>query len=273
MTSPAVSIAKNEFYRVAANPVSIVVGLILITIYVLNAAGGAQNLANLSISRNADGFFFGYQMMSYITNEVCSIMAVFLGVMAISDDRSKGLFSILAGKPLYRRDILIGKFAGLSLFLLTFLTVLTLFNASVLTCFYGSPVYTGDFVVRTISYIIILALTLMIDLGAAMLIGVLFKHFLVAVSVAVTYLSFQWFWNSGISFLYLKSNLQIPVAPYMLTGMIFGIIGPDKGYNLFDTNTSFFFWMNSVRPEIGLMLLIIITILLANCLAFSKEDV
>lgn len=267
MTSTVSIIARNEFYRTLFNPMVIVVGIILLSITCFNAAGGITNLRDIATNWNCDGFIFGFSQIWSYTNYICGIMAAYLGVMSISAERGSGSLGILLVKPLYRRDVILGKFIGVVLFLFAFLVTIMLANSLFLLNFYGSPASVFEFLWRISIYTLLLLLDLSLVTGIAMLIGLLFKDLLLAVSVVVTYLSYEWFWNQATAVI---SNLiHFPAAPYMLTMKIFGDL---TGDNLFNTNTQFSVWINNAYPYLFVMVFLAVIMLLMDCFVYSRDE-
>ncbi len=262
------SIAKNELARVLRNPVIVVIGLVLFIVTFINAAGDYDNLIGIAGDKGWDGLILGYGQIFFLTNFICSIMAAFLGMMAISEDRFKGSFNVLLSKPIYRRDFILGKYLGLSGFIVLFLTLEMIANFVMLLYYYGEPYSLSEVIVRISSYILVLSLDLVLVMGLAMLIGIVCKEILTAAALVVTYLSFEWFWNQGTGLI--STILHIPLTPYQLTGRI--LFGNGISNSLFNTATSYNGWLISALPAIIVMAMIAITILLANCLVFTRAD-
>jgi len=72
-----------------------------------------------------------------ITSQICTITAMFLGVISIVGDRNDNIFKVFITKPLYIRDIIIGKFLGINAF------ILTLVFAVLIACGILEWVFTG----------------------------------------------------------------------------------------------------------------------------------
>lgn len=264
MTSNLLIIARSEFYRTLFNPLVIVVGVILLAITSLSAAGGIGDLKSLSEIWGCDGFIIGFSQIWYNTNFICGIMAAYLGVMSLSGERSRGSLDLLLTKPLYRRDVVLGKFSGICLFMLIFLTVIMIANSLFLLSFFGAPSSVGEFLWRITMYTIILLMDLSLVTGITMFIGIFCKDLLVAVSVVVTYLSYEWFWNQVTAVL--SYMLNFPVTPYMLTMKIFGM----NTISLFNTNNGFLLWIGDVYPYLFLMGFLVMFVLLLNCLIYAR---
>jgi ABC-2 type transport system permease protein len=262
-------IARNEFIRVLDNPIIIVIGIILLAIGYINAAGDFNTLINIATFLQCDGLLYGYGQVFYYTNFICGIMAAFLGVMAISGDRFTGSFNVLLAKPVYRRDFIIGKYIGLTGFIVLFLMLEMIVYFLMLLFFYGEPLSLSEIIVRVSAYIFVLTLDLVLVMGLAMLIGIMCKNILTASSLVVTYLSFEWFWNQSTSMISMIINF--PLSPYMLTGRILFGSGIEND-NLFNSTVQFNIWLFSALPEIIIMALIALAVLLINCHIFTRSD-
>jgi ABC-2 type transport system permease protein len=255
------------------NPMVFVVGLILLAITYLNAAGGVQDLQVASAIWNCDGFVKGFSQIYYNTIFICCIMAAYIGVTSISGERNNGCLNILLTKPLYRRDVVMGKFIGTNLFLLVFLVIVMLANSLFLLNFYGAPSSVYEFLWRITIYTMVLSMELSLVTGITMLIGIIFKDLLLAVSIIVLYLSYEWFWIQMTAIL--SYMLNFPITSNMLTQRICGLYGDSyTRSNLFITSIPFSTWIGDAYPYIFLMVFLIVGVLLLNCLIYARmEDV
>ena len=268
--NPVIVIAKNEIRNIMGHPILFVVGVILVILAYLNGVGGYHDLVNLEKMQNyysGDTFFLGFSQTWYSTAMICNILAVFLGVTTIAEERWNNNLNTLITKPLYRRDIVIGKYLGItfSLFIFTALTLLV--TALMLILYFREPLSYSEFVWRLSGYILILAFSITLVSGLSMLLGVVFKNYVVAITLAVAYVYAEWFMYLAEYF----GNFAIlmPRKLYMT------ICDPTKmlGVDIFNSNLSFSSWFSSALPYVVfLMLEIAITIILCSYL-FTREDV
>ena len=108
-------IAGSELSGVLRSPLIIIAMLIVVMLAYLNGAGGSNLLFQLEAwNENGDMFIRGFAQICIRSMMICTIMAAYLGVMSFSKERIKGTINVLTAKPLYRRDIVIGKFLGLA---------------------------------------------------------------------------------------------------------------------------------------------------------------
>ncbi len=263
-------IARNEFFMTAFNPMVIVVGMILLMITYLNAAGGVQDLEVISASWNCDALITGFSQIWYHTNFICGIMAAYLGVMSISGERGTGCLNVLLSKPLYRRDVFLGKYIGVVLFLLVFLVIVMVANTLFLLNFYGEPFSVFEFLLRLSIYTIILLMDLSLVTGITMFIGVVCKYMLLAVSVVIMYLSYEWFWDQVTVILYYMLNF--PITPSLLTQKCLFGTGGYTVSNLFLTSVPLSAWISNTYPYVFFMAFLVVIVLLLDCFVYARME-
>jgi ABC-2 type transport system permease protein len=251
-------ISQNELNRIIRHPLVIIVGIIILLLAYTNGAGGTQVLEHLD-DNGQDGFFQGYSQIEYEISFICSIMAAFLGVISIAEDKWNYSANILLTKPVYRRDIILGKFAGLSEFMLLFITLTMLFTTIMLILCFREPLSYIELAWRLIAYILVLASECSLVITLTMLIGNIFNNVIGAVSVVITYIYVEWFrdlakYMGDFSF----------ITPVMLYIHIFS--------NLFNTTIPFSQWLNNTILFIIFMILEIGLMLVINCYIFTQLD-
>ncbi len=267
MTSLIYFIARNEFYRVIGHPIVLLVSIIIVILTFVNGWGGVFDIEMVSIGQHSDGFIRGFSQVWYVTTFICTILAAFLGVTSISEERWNHSLNVLLVKPLYRRDVIIGKFMGLGVFILGFVILIMLVNTLTLLLFYGPPISLVEFLWRITAYIAILWMDCSLVLSLMLLVGALFKDFLLAVSIAITYISYEFFWNIVIG--YISILIKIPLAPYTIAMKILDPLGSS---DLFNTNVPFDVWFGAGSQYIALLLLLIVLVLLMSCFAFTRME-
>jgi ABC-2 type transport system permease protein len=148
-------IARNEFLLLARNPIVLVFGIVILAYAIINTAGSSTDLQRFS-SNHADSLLVGVFGLLWILSLLFAFLSMCIGVISIADEKSKGSLRVLLAKPVYRRDVIIGKFIGIStfLFLLIILTV-TLF-VSLMIAVYSGPESSVEFVLRMASFAILL---------------------------------------------------------------------------------------------------------------------
>ncbi len=259
-------VAWNEFNKVIRHPLLYIIVLIVLVIIVLNGLGYSHIfLPELDRYSNQDVFLIhGMGQIFHNLSLYSTIFAVFIGVLMIGEERFNGSLSILLSKPLYRRDIIIGKFAGTSIFLLLFILIEYFVSAFLVMVFFREPLSMQEFILRSLSNILALYLECSLTLVITMLLGVIFKELLVALIASITFLYVDWYTNLVQSLSVIKI-----ISPHYL---YFTIISGNSQGILLDTSVPYGDWLSATLPFIILMLLEIIIFLLINCSLFSKGD-
>jgi len=124
--NPIFIIVKQQFSDIIREPLVIFIILVLVVLSIINGLASTDLLhyADESLSDGNDHFLsIGLSNTLYHTSILLSILSMFIGILTVAEERISGSIGVLLTKPLYRRDVISGKFAGLSLFLF-FITVL-----------------------------------------------------------------------------------------------------------------------------------------------------
>ncbi len=268
--NPIYFIARNEFRRIVGHPLVIIISIVLLTISLLNGIGKAHLLSTLengmmpTMYMGKDIFLIaGIQGIFYIFSLYCAIFAIFIGALSVSEERSNRSMSVLLTKPLYRRDVAIGKFLGNGVFMMIFILFNVLISSLLVMIFFREPLSMLDSIVRIFSYISVLFLECMLSLGITMLIGIIFKNLFTALIVAVTFYYLDWY-----SFLTNYAGNLAFLSPRYLYYKVIGI----SDVNLFDTSIGYYGWLNAALPLIVLMVLEVIIIMLIDCFVFTKDE-
>lgn len=258
-------IAGNEFGRIVRNPLVLVVAVILLILAILNGVGWSAHLSSLdNDDTTVDVFLYNgigqviYNMSLYLT-----ILAVFLGVLSIGDERLKNTLPALLSKPLYRRDIIIGKFIGISGFMLALISLVFIFSTVLIMLFFRGPYSLPDYILRLASIILILLFECSLSLAIAMLFGILINEVLVPLLLTVTFLYIEWYSTVVETFGFLR--IISPRDLYLTA--LYG----NFTVNLLDSSRLYVDWLAAALPFIVLVLLETIIIVLYGCSAFSKD--
>lgn len=255
-----VLIGRREFYQVAFNPIVVVLLVFSIILVYVNAAFGRFMLDSLSAYMpTSDMFVLGYGQVFGSMMIVFAIVAGFLGVFSISEERS-GSLGVLLSKPVFRPDVLLGKMLGIGSFMLVFITIVHLLTGLFLLVYYREPVSTADYVLRLMAFIAANFFESILIMGLGVLAGVVFKNSLVATSAIAIYVYGDFF--SG----------WMSVFPLTVNRLLYGIVVPAEGVVLFRNGVSFITWFGLAVPHIVLVVLIIVAVLLLDCVVFSRQD-
>jgi len=259
-------IARNEFKRVINHPLVIIIATILLLLALLNGTGLAHLLPSIEKSEQGKDIFilYGIGQIFYRFSDYFIIFSVFIGVLSIGEEQSKKSLSVLLSKPLYRRDIVAGKFLGISTFLLIFIILNFVVSSLLVMVFFRQPLSAVEYILRLSSGIVSLFFESMLVLSITMLIGIIFKDLLIALIVATTYL----YVDSYSSIIRYLGDLSIISQKYLYITITSGA----SKFNLFDTSISYTNWLGTSLPYILLMLFEILAVLLINCIIFARYD-
>lgn len=262
-------IAHNELYYIILHPLVIIVGVILLLLAFINGYGGGSMIDESYFKNGQDSFMQGYNQILYYTIFISNIMAAFLGVISVAKDRWAHSMNVLLTKPIYRRDVLLGKFTGICEFLFIFVGLVLLFTTIMLILCFKEPLSYSELFCRFLSYVIVLSMECSLVAALAMFVGTFFKNILGPVTIIITYIYVEWFW-----YLAERMGSFSIFTPRML---FLKIINPVNGGNmdeLFNTLVPFTQWLGNAMPYILLLLFVTLAVLLINLYLFTKlEDV
>lgn len=259
-------VARQEFVRVLTYPLVPLAFLIVLIIAYLNGAGDVQILQYMSAHEDGDALLKGFGQSWGSTSMICTIMAVFLGATSIPYERWNNSINVLLTKPLYRRDFIIGKFAGLSGFMLLFNTFTLLLIGLLMIVFFRGPQSNFEFAWRFAAYIIVMSLSCSLVIALNMLFGMISKNILVVTSASITYVFFDWIWYNdriiyGLSILTPMNLYHNIIAPFA------------EPFNpMFNTIVPFNQWFYAAIPFIAILIIEMSILLLAGIHLFSKDD-
>lgn len=276
-TNPIFCIAGHEFSMICRNPIVIVFTVILAVLAIINATGGQLNL---SMSNSFDdmrlaAFLIGMGGTFDILSIMFAFLAMCLGVISISSERYNGALRVLIAKPVYRKDIFIGKYVGILafLFLLT-LVAMTLF-ISLMFITFGVPESVSDLLVRAFSIVVLMTLNSAVTLAIVMLFSILLHNVMESMVVSASYIFLVWIVSinpiytlvNDLPILNLVSNAKViipQVAYYMAMG--------DYEHCLFNVSMQYSSWLSNSLPWCILIVTEIIAIFLMNCAIISREE-
>ena len=211
-------VGRNEFARVFYHPLTPVIVLLLTFLSLLNGVGGTTATVGGGSSENGLYYCIGQTFM--FTAVYCSVVAVFIGVVSIAEERRNHALNIILCKPLYRRDMITGKLLGLNAYMLTIIVYSLLLAAMALSIFYKMPANPLDFILKIGIYALIALVYTSLSLTIALLIGTVIRDLLVSTTLAVAYIFMDgyvgWTWLlpglSNFSPRYAICNLYISSA-------------------------------------------------------------
>ncbi|WP_424358871.1 ABC transporter permease subunit [Methanocella sp. MCL-LM] len=244
-----------------------IIGLIAIII-ILNAAANAIMIPEIDIHvDDGNDHFFSVGMSNplFETSVLLSILSMFIGLSITTEDRAYGTLRVLITKPLYRRDVLVGKFIGLSFLLLLIILSLILLCVSTQILLYRAPYSTEDLILRISSYVFVLFLSCELTLSISILLGVVFKKFLSVLLFAGAFIGLEWYFIP-------PESLQGIVRYVIPKQLYITILEADGQASIFETVSSFGTWLNGSLPLIVLMIAEILLVMLISTWVFTKDD-
>ncbi|MDI6897456.1 ABC transporter permease [Methanocella conradii] len=264
-------IAGNEVSIILRQPIIIAVFAILLVLAVLHGLGHALMIrSGLAVNPvpEVDPFFdVGVQNIVWPTSVYLSAVAMFIGILSSIDEKSSGAMRVLIAKPLYRRDIVVGKFLGISLLMLL-LTVafVSLFVASLLI-FYGGPQSPYE-LIRVPAYMVVLYVYVMFFLAISMLIGFVCNNVYLALGLAGLF-----YWSdltmSGVFSVIEEINKFLNyISPVHVLFKALYV----NDHSMFDLLLPFSEWISGALPIVVWSALLVIIILLVNSYLFSRYD-
>jgi len=259
-------IARNEFNRVIRHPMVIVVGAIVLIIAYVNGAGGGSILSSIGLSVGQDIFMQGYGQLIYNVSFICCIMAAFLGVASMSEEYGKNSFSVTLTKPIYRRDVILGKVIGLCEFMFLFITLVVVFITTMLILGFRSP---DSYVELWRPVVLILALGFESSLVVSLtvLVGSIFRNIIGGISIAITYIYVDWFRNISQ-----YMGVFSVITPKILYLNIINPPNSDDIMMLFNTLIPFDRWFGDASMYIVLLLIEMTMLIVISCLVFTRQE-
>jgi|WetSurMetagenome_2_1015567.scaffolds.fasta_scaffold255174_2 ABC-2 type transport system permease protein len=264
-------VAQNEFLLMSRNWITIVFVILIVIWATVNTMGYSNtweriqqhpnfvSQMNTFYTLNVSNFFYKLSMLF-------AFLSMCLGIISIANERSNGSLLILTAKPLYRRDIIIGKFIGMSILLFLLMIFATILFIIPIMIFFESPPSLSDFVLRMSSILIITYLNCSFTLGLVMLFGIILSK-AEALVISLAYIAIEWL--SGGNILNYMGSIKI-IDPGTLQTFAFGL---DNNFILYMSPPSFIAWLINATPYIVLMIAEVIIIILINCMLFTREEI
>lgn len=261
-------VAENEFTVMARNQIIPVFSVILLAICIFNAIGCYVHLPKLVTDMQSPLYVFmytGIQGNLVITAILFYILSMCLGIFSIADERSKGTLRVLNCKPLYRADVIIGKFAGSCGFLLLTIVLTLSLMVSLTLIMYQAPMSAlSEVVPRIVSYMLLLFLSCATMLGLTMLVTIPFSTDM-ALAISVSMIFVQWFVPAP-RFLGSLDMLE-PAILY-----IYAISPPSSGRTVFNVLMPLSDYLIGSLPYILFMILEVILVLMVCCSLYNYME-
>jgi ABC-2 type transport system permease protein len=239
----------------------------LIVLSIINGAPSAIQIhkADVHLTDDSDHFFsIGVSNALYHTSILLSALSMFVGALTIAEEKANGSLGILNTKPIYKKYVFAGKFAGLSAFLLLLIIVIIMLSVSTLMMFYRGPYSANELLLRMTLYIVVMFLSCALTLGISMLIGVWLNNLIAILTYISTFLCIDWFFTLPRTFEVLK-----PLIP---TSLYITIIEGGGGRNLLNTANEFAFWLDGAVPYIIFIIAEIALVFIISSYIISRSE-
>jgi|WetSurMetagenome_2_1015567.scaffolds.fasta_scaffold21177_3 ABC-2 type transport system permease protein len=254
-------VARNEFARVLAHPLTPLIVLVLAFYSVLNGIGGTLNMNTSTPAESGLYYSIGQNFM--YTAVYCAIVALFIGVTSIAEERRNNAINILLAKPLYRRDVIAGKVLGLNIYMLCVIVFGMTLAAVMLAVFYMPPSDPVLFLGRLAIYILLLFVYSSLNIAISMLVGIIIKDLLLAASTVMAYIFLDWY-TSVLNLMPGFDNFdpQIALCHLYINGMT----------NMQSTTLQIGQWLNANIANLAFFIMSIIIVILIGLVAYTREE-
>jgi ABC-2 type transport system permease protein len=262
----AIIVAGYEFRSTMRNPLVLVSIILLLAISVISAYGFTLNAFSSNQGQGTSllsVFMTSLGGNAYEISSIFLILSVCLGVFSIVEERHGGTLGVLISKPVYRRDVILGKFIGLSGFLLMAISLVLAIRVSTALILHPMPAWSfTEIFARIASLGASLFLYCVVMLGISMMVGVLFKNIALAIALSATIVYVEWFTP-----LLAPLNILNPKILYLHY-----LWGRHDNNFIFSVSSPYLAWLSSVFPYFILLAAEAIIVLLIDCVLFSREE-
>lgn len=197
---------------------------------------------------------------------ILAFLSMCIGSLSIIEDRSRGSLGVLQTKPLYKRDIIIGKFFGIIMFMLLFIIFTIILFGSFMLILKGAPGNIFDIILRFIIFIFLLSLNAIFTAGVAILFSIIFKNKFTALVLSVSYIFIEWLTQKAI-IPDTSGDLQLINPSYLYKYTIFS-----HDSKLFDSTSTLASWFDSSTLKILLIIAEVIIVVLVCCIAYVRDE-
>jgi len=269
-------IARNEFSLIAMNPLVIVFVVVMFFLALVNVAGVTSVPMDSNFFMNPPYvIFFGFLDGIYMFTAVLfTFFAVCLGIVSVTDERSRGSLRVLFTKPLYRRDVILGKFLGIGSFLFLIILLTYTLNVSLMIAVLGVPGSAIELLLRVGTHVVLLFLNAGFTLGLVMVLGIALGE-VGALIASLAFICYEWLPSSpSLTFTGILGSFSVidPVYLYNKAFYPTNTFGATGFVDLYDEALPYFTWLQQASPYIVLMIAYLVIIVLVGCMLFAKEE-
>lgn len=263
-------VAENEFRSTMKNPLVLVSVVLLVMVSIISAYGFTLNMFNNNQGQGTASLLSMFMTSlggnAYEISSIFLILSVCLGVFSIAEERHGGTLGVLISKPVYRRDIILGKFIGLGGFLLMAISLVLAIRVSAALILHPMPAWSfTEIFARTVSLVVSMFLYCALMLGISMTVGALFKNIALVITLSATIVYLQWF--TPIFGMLGPLNILDPKTLYLYYSW-----GMHSNNFIFWASSPYLAWLSSVFPYFILLAFEAIIVLLIDCVLFNREE-
>jgi ABC-2 type transport system permease protein len=254
-------VAGNEFARVFFHLLTPAIVLLLLFLAILYGAGGT--MANVEEGSSDYGLYYNIGQTFMFTSVYGVVIAAFIGVMSIAEERRSHSLNTILSKPVYRRELIIGKFVGLNCYMLAVIAFSLLIAGLSLSLLYFTPSDPLDFIAKIAIYVLISLVYMSITIAIAMLISVIFKDLLISATLVMSYVFVDgyvgWSWISPV------------LTDFSPTAAMCNLY-VNRAADLQDPALTVSQWVNANVFSLFFVIVAIVLVSLASMMIFSKSD-
>lgn len=259
-------VAENEITLLYKSPIVIIFSLLMLIFALTNAAGSSVVLQKFSFLSHDDAFFYvGIGNFFWDLSMLFSFLAMCIGIISFTSEQN-GAFRVLLTKPLYRRDVMGGKFIGILSFLLVMVVLTVVLFISLVMIVYGGPGSLTELLLRTGSFILLLFLNCSFTAGIAVMFTVILKKAEAVMAsiafVAAEYLTRMRWIPASIGDLKILNPVNLYVKAFEI----------EPRSDLVSISLPYGSWLGYAMPYVFLMLAEVVIIILVNSMIFNKKE-
>lgn len=254
-------VARNEFARVFFHPLTPAILLLLSFLAILNGVGGTA--ANFGGSPDEVGLYYCIGQTFMFTSVYGVVVAVFIGVMSIAEERRNHSLNVILSKPLYRRDLIIGKLVGLNCYILTIIVYSILLAGLALSIFYFTPTNPLDFLSKIAIYVLIAFVYTSLNIAIGLLISIIIKDLLISTTLAMTFI----FMDGYVGWTWISPILNNFSPRYLMCNLYANDV-----VNLQSTTLTVSQWVNANVTYLFFLIAAIILVSLITMTVYTKRD-
>ena len=261
-------VARNEVRRVLNNPFTVVIVVVLLVMILLNSVTSGYKLGLYESQLEGLGDVFVSVGLSTITFNMAmlfTILSLFIGLNSISEERSGGALNTLIAKPVYKKEMIAGKFIGLCGFVWVLVIVSLLLSLLLITACFRAPISFEDTLYRMCAYTVLQFANCALSIGLMIFFGVLLRNYYHALLCCASYFFFTWFLIIPYQFNF--------ISFFLPSSLYFRIMDPVTGLTyLLNTTVPFDTWLSGALPYLVLLCLEALVVLSMSLAVFSLKD-